>query len=216
METWWKRKPRRPRIRKITGRTKRSVTNSCSRTSTKSSASNSTTKDRLRVMRMPSKRVWEINSTSRRDHPKLSIFQLDRKVTRLIHPWCQTSPSKPPSGWSLTHTCRRTRISRDRSSKRQWKIRRTRSLSKFSSSMSRTLFTPQVWSDASRSWREWLFRTLMTRSLRITSTTRTIPWIVRAVTLGPCSHFGDFLPKNLERNMLRRSNGTQGIATCLP
>lgn len=165
----------------------------------------------LRTMIEARKSPFVTSSISKKDLPKPSIYRLDIKVWRLILQFVLTSHLKLPSGWSLIPICNNMRTCKDLNLKSKWRIKRTRSLFKSNNSMLKIHCTPLQWREHSRSWRGWLFKMLMKRSLKTTNTTKMLLRIEIAPTLDPSFLFGVSQMKKHAKSMLHQFNGIQNI-----
>ena len=142
----------------------------------------------------------EINSTFKRDLLKHLIYLLEKKVSKRTPQYVQTLPPKQPNGWSLIHIYKHMKICKDKSLKSKWKIKKIRSQSKFTNNMLKILSTQHQWREHSKLWKEWLFKMLMMKNLRITNIMKITQRIERVVTLDQSYPFGVFPLRNQERS----------------
>ena len=157
----------------------------------------------------------EINLTFKRDLLKHLIYLLEKKVSKLILQYVQILPLKQPNGWFLIHIYKHMKICKDKSLKSRWKIKKIRNLSKFINNMLKILSTLHQWKELSKLWKEWSFKMLMMKNLRITNIMKITQRIERVETLDLSCPFGVFQLRNLEKSTLLQYNGIQNTKTFL-
>lgn len=144
----------------------------------------------------------ETLSTTKPELLNLSTMLSRRKVSKQIHQSALSSQLRPLNGKSLIHTCKSTKREKDLLLKKQLKIKKEKiSQHKLSNNMLKIHSILILWRELSKSWKEWLSKTLTTKSLKTTNIMKIIQKIEKLETMVQYFHCGDSQHQNLKRSM---------------